>query len=314
MKKFFIFIIILGLAGLGYWFFVKNKDVNQSRCADGFRFVPSTSTCEPVVEQKKNELDFSKIKIKTVSGTEVQLVKDGENTRYTGTSKDESNPLNTEYISLDTKELIIYSEEFAIIPYIYNAGGTGQFVYIGLFDSNSNTHLDSLIIGDRISIESITVQNEKIKINFKDRLFTQSFAETPTIPTQLVLGVQDKKFMPIMQLTNADYADVEIKAPISGEIISDTLIVKGAIPGHWYFEANAQFRLLDQNYNEIGVGNIQALSDWMTTQRVPFEYMFSIAELNYKGSASIVIQSENVQGEEEGEKKVKRLIIPIVIK
>ena len=192
MKKFFIFIIILVLAGGGYWFFTKNKDTSEQRCPDGFRFVPSTSTCEPVIQTKKGELDVSKIKIQTVSGKEITLVQDGESTRYTGTFKDEKNPLATEFVSLNTKEVSTYSEEFSIIPYVYNSGGTGQFVYVGLFDNNSNAHLDSLIVGDRVSIDSIIIDKEKIKVNFKDRLLTQSFAETPTIPTQLVLEIQNR--------------------------------------------------------------------------------------------------------------------------
>lgn len=123
--------------------------------------------------------------------------------------------------------------------------------------------------------------------------------------------MKDDKFVQIMKLQNADYADVEIKSPLTGAVISDILQIKGAIPGTWYFEAIAQFKIVDESYNEIAIGTVQALSDWMTTQRVPFEVTLPIANLNYKGKATIIIQSENVQGEEEGEKLVKRMFIPI---
>jgi hypothetical protein len=36
--------------------------------------------------------------------------------------------------------------------------------------------------------------------------------------------------------------------------------------------------------------------------------------LNYTGNATIVIESENVRGDEEGELEVKRMFIPVVIK
>jgi hypothetical protein len=201
-----------------------------------------------------------------------------------------------------------------LVPYTYNSGGTGQFVYIGLFEIKTNTHLDSIVLGDRIAVDSIVIAGNKAKVNFKDRLLTESFAVTPSIPTQFVFEVRDKKITPIMQIQNADYSDVEIKTPFANSEITNTLIVKGAIPGTWYFEASAHIRILNSSYQEIAFGSIQALSDWMTTQRVPFEFTTSTASLNYKGNATVIVESENVQGGEEGERLIKRIYIPVIIK
>ncbi|MEN9921301.1 MAG: hypothetical protein RLZZ517_279 [Candidatus Parcubacteria bacterium] len=312
MKKVIIFIIIIGLIGGGYWWYVQKNKSHEQRCQENFRFNPSTKQCEPAEQQKKGEIDFSTLKIKTSSGKEISLQQDSNTTKYSGKIEGKLGASDTEYVSLDSKEMISYSDSLGIVPYLYNSGGTGQFIYIGIFDKNSNIHLDSIVLGDRISVDSIQVAQDKVKVNFKDRLLTQSFAETPTVPTQFVFEIKENKIVPIMQLQNADYADVEIKTPLPGEeITGDSLVVKGAIPGSWYFEANAGFKILDGNYKEIAFGNIQALSDWMTTQKVSFEISVSKQSLNYTGDATIIISSDNPSGMEE---KTKKLYLPVKIK
>lgn len=314
MKKILVIIIIIGICFGAYWYVNKNKK-EETRCQDGFRFIPSTQTCEPVeAENKSAEIDFSKVKIKTIEGKELALVKEGETTKFSATFKDEAKPALIEYVSLNSSQAVKYSDEYMLAPYIYNSGGTGQFVYIGLFETKTNTHLDSIVLGDRIGVDSIQIAGDKAKVNFKDRLLTESFAITPSIPTQFVFDVRDKKIIPIMQLQNADYSDVEIKSPEPNTEIVDTLSIKGAIPGSWYFEATAVFKILDSSYQEIALGNVTALSDWMTTQRVPFEITTSTVSLNYTGAATVIIESENVEGGEEGARKVKKIFLPITIK
>lgn len=309
-----VLIVIIGISFGVYWYISKNKN-EETQCLDGFRFVPSSQTCEPVEnENKTKEIDFSKVKIKTIEGKELTLVREGESANFSAVFKDEKNPSIVEEISLDSVQTIKYSDEYVLAPYIYNSGGTGQFVYLGLFEIQTNTHLDSIMLGDRIAVSSIQIVGDKAKVNFKDRLVSEPFVMAPSIPTQFVLDVRDKKITPIMQLQNADYSDVEIKSPQSNTVITDILSIKGAIPGSWYFEANALFKIIDSSNQEIAVGNFQALSDWMTTQRVPFEISTSTENLNYSGGATIIIESENVEGGEEGERKVKRIYIPITIK
>lgn len=313
MKKVVILILVIGLIAGGY-IFLTRQNIHESRCEDGFRFNPATNSCESAQADNKEGIDFTSLKIKTISGNQISLIQEGESTKYTGQSKGDAGATDIEYVSLDTKEAIDYDEDIFVLPYVYNAGGTGQFVYVGIFNKKTNEHEDSIVLGDRISIQSIQVAKEKVKVNFKDRLLAQSFAETPTIPTQFVFEIKDNKIIPIMQLQNADYSDVELKYPTPGAIIEDTLTVKGAVPGSWYFEANAHFKILSEMYQEIAIGNIQALSDWTTTQKVPFELSVPVESLNYTGPATVIIESENVRGDEEGEKNVKRMFIPITIK
>jgi uncharacterized protein YxeA len=311
MKKILIIILIL-ILGFGiYWFFIRNKE-EEMRCEEGFRFVPSSQSCEPVIkENKTGEIDFSQVKIKTVGNKEIALTREGETTKYSGKFEDDSNPTLREYVSLDTKQATKYFDDFIILPYVYNSGGTGQFVYLGLFEIKTNMHVDSIVLGDRIAVDSMVISGDKLKVNFKDRLLEESFAVEPSIPTQFVMQIVDKKIVPIMQIQNADYMDVEIK---SVEVSSETLTIKGAMPGTWYFEANAHFRILDNAYQEIALGSIQALSDWMTTQKVPFEIKVPTGSLNYKGQATVIIEADDPKGDEGSAKTLEKMFIPVTLK
>lgn len=312
MKKILIFILVIVLIAGGYVYF-KGKNVPESRCGDGFRFNPATNNCEPAQVNTGKSFDFSTLKIKTMGGTEISVTQDGDSTRYSGQAEGEDD-FGTEYVSIDTQEFLEYNDEMFVLPYVYNAGGTGQFVYVAIFKKDTGEHLDSLLLGDRIMISSMDVVQNRVEVNFKERLLTESFAEKPSVPTQVIFEVKDNKIIMIMKLQNAEYSDVELKYPTPETAFTDMITVKGAVPGSWYFEANAHFKILSDTYQEVAIGSIQALSDWMTTQKVPFEISFPTSSLNYKGEATVIIESENVQGDEEGEKNVKRMYIPIVIK
>ncbi len=276
MKKNITVIVIIILVALIVWavyaFFY--KDPTHETCEPGFRFVPSTQSCEPIggsIDTEVITLDFSKITIQIPeSKVQLQLKQDGQTTKYSNTYQDPELPMVKGFVTLDSKDLVEYSSDFVLIPFVINPGGTGQFLYVGLFDVKANTHLSSVYIGDRVDITTMQLAGEKIKVNFKTRLDSESFAVEPTVPAQVVMEVKDRKLVEILRLQNADYSDIEIKSALP-LVSKGTLTLKAAIPGTWYFEANAGFRILDNSYGEIAIGNIMALSDWMTTQRVPFE-------------------------------------------
>ena len=313
MKKFLIVIFILIIGG-GVYYLFSNVDTEETKCAEGFRFVPSTQTCESIQVQKEKSIDFSKISVLIPdTQTKIELDQVGSTTKYTGKLEDQKKASSVQFISLDSKDTIKYSQELVIVPFTFESGGTGSFAYIGLFNVNTNTFVSSGYVGDRIEITSLSVANEKIKINFKTRLDSESFAEKPSVPAQIVFEVLNNKMIEIMKLQNANYGDVEIKSslPVSVEGEFD---LKGAVPGSWYFEGITQFKILDKSFNEIALGSIPALSDWMTTQRVPFILKLSSESLNYNGKATLIIQSENVQGDIEGERLVKKMFIPVNFK
>ncbi len=307
---------MLTLFGVGaYYFFIKMNAPEPQRCSDGFRFDPSVQNCVPVdvpVEEKK--IDFSQIEFGVPETTiKVKLVK-GTDETYSATYTDPEMPSSKGLLSIDTTEAVDFSEKLVLIPVIVNSGGTGQFSYAALLNKENNSYIASVFIGDRISISSIETSGDVAKINFKTRALSQSYGDQPTIPAQVVLKVQDTGLSTVMRLQNSDYNQVEIKSPVANSTVTGEFSLKGSMPGPWYFEANSLFKILDENYNEIAIGSITALSDWMTEQRVPFDVKLNTTNFNYKGKATIIIESENVQGDIEGELKVKKMEIPFVIK
>lgn len=307
---------MLTLFGVGaYYFFIKMTAPEPQRCGDGFRFDPSVQNCVPVdvpVEEKK--IDFSQIEFQVPETSIKVKLEKGTGETYSVTYTDPEMPSSKGLLSIDATEAVDFSEKLVLIPVIVNSGGTGQFSYVALLNKENNSYVSSVFIGDRISISSIQTSGDVAKVNFKTRSISQSYGDQPVIPAQVVLKVQDTGLNTIMKLQNSDYNEVEIKSPMPNSSVTGEFSLKGSMPGPWYFEANSLFKIMDENYNEIAIGSITALSDWMTEQRVPFDVKLNTANFNYKGKATIIIESENVQGDIEGELKVKKMEIPFVIK
>jgi hypothetical protein len=312
MKKIVIVIVILGFIVSGYFLFTKFIQKENIVCEEGFRFAPSSQTCEPVTIEN-SKIDITQIPFE-IPGEDkvVDLKPDSQAGIYSATFKVSSMTEAEGFVSVKESDIVIYENNLIIVPFFVNSGGTGQFLYVGLFDTKHKKHLSSVFIGDRIRIDSLELKNSRIHVLFKTRLSSESFMVEPSIPSEVVLEVQDGLLNEIIRLENARFEDVELKdLPISSQ--NGNLIIKGAIPGNWYFEAIAPYRIFDNEYNQIALGTLQALSDWMTTQRVPFEINVGTSNLNYTGKAVLIIESSNMQGDEEGERKVKRMYIPITI-
>jgi len=318
MKKVIVILIVLALVGAGTYYFIIKKDDAMPVCEAGFRLDFGTRTCVPVGgSQQANAVDFSKVEISMQgdSSVKAQLVRQGDSTRYVGTFNSGSGADAVRgSVSLDSSKTVQFSGEYVLVPLSSDFGGTGQFADIGLFNAKTNTYLGSVSVGDRIDIGSIEVKGSVAKVNYKTRLDSEPMVATPSIPAQLVVEVKDNSIREIMRLQNADYNDVEIKSPGANTTVAGEFVLKGSMPGSWYFEANAQFRVIDSTYKEVAIGSIQALSDWMTTQRVPFEVKLNTAAFNTTGKAYIVVSSENVRGDEEGERGVKKMQIPVTIR
>lgn len=64
---------------------------------------------------------------------------------------------------------------------------------------------------------------------------------------------------------------IRLDEPKAGQAISSPLVIRGQARGNWYFEASFPIHLYDADGREIAVSHAQALSEWMTTEFVPFE-------------------------------------------
>ncbi|MBI4127474.1 MAG: Gmad2 immunoglobulin-like domain-containing protein [Parcubacteria group bacterium] len=76
---------------------------------------------------------------------------------------------------------------------------------------------------------------------------------------------------PTVSATATPNPDISVSAPLPNSVITSPLTILGQARGPWYFEASFPIRLLDGNDVEIATTTASALSDWMTTNFVPFQ-------------------------------------------
>jgi len=94
-----------------------------------------------------------------------------------------------------SKMLLLTQAKTGIIyfsaPFIVNTAGSGVFVYVGLFlydlQTNSSQHLDSVLLGDRIREEKITLLDNMIRVDFLGHAKDQPMAEYPREPVEISL-------------------------------------------------------------------------------------------------------------------------------
>ncbi len=90
-------------------------------------------------------------------------------------------------------------------------------------------------------------------------------------------------------------SDIIVTSPRPDELIKSPLTVEGKARGNWFFEAVFPAKILDDKGNEIGRSQMQAASDWMTADFVPFkgEVIFANGKIE---SGTIVLEKDNPSG------------------
>lgn len=96
----------------------------------------------------------------------------------------------------------------------------------------------------------------------------------------------------------ADHQEPEVivDAPKFGELVTSPLHVSGKARGFWFFEANIPVTLKDQNGKVLVQIGMQATSNWMTEDFVPFDgdLIFPTPETEY---GVLIIQKDNPSGD-----------------
>ncbi len=102
-------------------------------------------------------------------------------------------------------------------------------------------------------------------------------------------------------------SDVVVFSPKANNEIRSPLKIEGKARGFWFFEASFPVKILDSTGKELGRGIMQAKSDWMTTDFVPFE-----GEIEFQPSTTnnglLVLEKDNPSGLPENDKSIE---IPI---
>ncbi len=88
---------------------------------------------------------------------------------------------------------------------------------------------------------------------------------------------------------------IQASNPRPGEIIESPLVIDGEARGTWYFEASFPVRLLDGNGKEIAVTHMEAQSEWMTEEFVPFKGTLTFTPPE-TGTGTLVLEKDNPSG------------------
>jgi hypothetical protein len=101
---------------------------------------------------------------------------------------------------------------------------------------------------------------------------------------------------------------IEVTLPLKNANVSSPLVITGQARGAWYFEASAPVELRDAKGKVIAQGHIEAQSDWMTEDFVPFKATLTFAKQPAGSTGTLVLQNDNPSGDPA---RQKELLIPV---
>ena len=87
-----------------------------------------------------------------------------------------------------------------LLPFFVNYGGSGTFLYIGLFDIEKKSihHLDSIFIGDRVALLNLSSQdNLEALLEYNGYKRGRSMSTIPDNYTKISLFIKDKKLLKV---------------------------------------------------------------------------------------------------------------------
>ncbi len=102
------------------------------------------------------------------------------------------------------------------------------------------------------------------------------------------------------QLFSTD--NVRVSYPPLYGTISSPVSISGEAKGPWYFEAVFPITITDANGKELGKGQAQATSDWMTTDWVPFTAMITFKKPT-TSIGRIIFHKDNPSGLPENDRE-----------
>lgn len=98
--------------------------------------------------------------------------------------------------------------------------------------------------------------------------------------------------------------DVIVFSPKPGDKLQSPLVVEGKARGTWFFEASFPIKIIDEQGNILGTSFVQAQSDWMTEDFVPFKGEITFASRG-EGKGFLVLQKDNPSGLPQNDKEIK---------
>lgn len=100
------------------------------------------------------------------------------------------------------------------------------------------------------------------------------------------LNFKNEKILKGEEIENVDFkgrTDIIVESPKPNEFISSPLVIKGKAKGNWFFEAKFPVVLTDWDGKIIKEYYVEAESNWMTNDFVPFRAIFEFQSPVFEG-------------------------------
>jgi hypothetical protein len=143
----------------------------------------------------------------------------------------------------------------AVVILVENYGGTGQFVHIGAVLSRAGqpVHADSFLLGDRVAVNTLDVQNSEIVAALTVH-GPEEPACCPSVPANIHLRLINENKLVVTRFTTRTPTGQEhainIRAPLSGSEVSGAITISGDVTVA-PFENNLVYTVYDSNYQQI---------------------------------------------------------------
>lgn len=205
-----------------------------------------------------------------------------------------------------TEAVVSTSSQVALVPFAVNAGGSGTFIYAGLFTAEGaslRSH-DAHFVGDRVRLTGIRLVDGSVAlIEYLDRAVSDAMTATPSVPHELSLPItSDIHFgteaVKVISTSKYTYKDtVQVTTDLSGPIASP-LVLKGAARGTWFFEGSFPVDVVDGEGVVLGTGIATAQGEWMTTEYVPFtaQVSFTRPSSPHHMKGILILRRDNPSG------------------
>ncbi len=105
--------------------------------------------------------------------------------------------------------------------------------------------------------------------------------------------------------TTSSNSELTIESPQPNQEVSSPLMVKGKLPGTWFFEGQIYAELITGDGEVLAGSPLYAEGEWMTEEDVSFSGELIFNNVKEASTATLVIRNDNPSGLAENQKKAE---------
>jgi hypothetical protein len=168
----------------------------------GSYFYYSKESCIDILSGIKSGSYSLHVDVPESDGSSVIFTKVGnfDNKKFTGAGFDIKNSSSKGSVMALLDEIEPLGMKQFLLPFFVNYGGSGTFLYIGLFDivGTKTNHLDSLFIGDRVELLNLSAtDNIEVLLEYNGYKEGKSMSTIPDELRKLNLLIKGKKLLKV---------------------------------------------------------------------------------------------------------------------